>query len=171
MINQHLKQAFYILTFTGLGLLSIQLHAQEQTLTPQAFAQKAAISNTFEIEAAKLVVERGKDPSARTFAKDMITDHERAGVELAQAARGEKFQLKAGLDNEHREKLEAIKASPDENFDQAYLSTQVSAHEAAVALFAKYTQQSTGGPLKAFTEKTLGTLRAHDVRIHGLTKE
>ncbi|WP_426240323.1 DUF4142 domain-containing protein [Pararhizobium sp. DWP1-1-3] len=171
MFKLTLKQAIYLLILTGVGLIPIQLTAQQQALTPQAFAQKAAISNTFEIEAAKLVLQRGNDASAKTFAKDMIADHERAGLDLAQAAREEKFQLKAGLDDEHRQKLNALKASPDGDFDQAYLSTQVSAHESVVELFAEYAQQSPGGPLKSFAEKTLGTLRAHNVRIHGLAKE
>lgn len=145
--------------------------AQGDIPTPQAFAQKAALSNTFEIEAAKLVLDRGRDPAAKTFAADMISDHERAGVALANAAGEEHVQLAAGLDDEHFQKLEALKSSSDKDFDQAYLSTQVSAHEDAVRLFENYAKNSPGGPLKSFAEKTLGTLRTHNVRVHGLTKD
>lgn len=145
--------------------------AQVDTPASQDFAEKAAVSNTFEIEAAKLVLDRGKDPAAKTFAADMISDHEQAGIALANAAGEEHVQLPAGLDDEHREKLEALKSSSDQDFDQAYLSTQISAHEEAVSLFEHYAKNSSGGPLKSFAEKTLGTLRTHTIRIHGLTKE
>lgn len=153
------------------NVMTLSISVAEDALTPQAFAQKAAISNVFEIEAAKLALARGKDPSAKTFAQDMVADHERAGIALERAAAQDEVTLPADLDTEHREKLKALESSADADFDQAYLSTQVSAHEEAVALFEKYTTESTDGALRSFAEKTLGTLRTHNVRIHGLTKE
>ena len=155
----------------GFAMASGACFAQGDVPAPQAFAQKAALSNIFEIEAAKLALERGKDPSAKMFAADMIADHQQAGIALANAAGQEHVQLPAALDAEHSQKLEALKSSSDKDFDQAYLSTQVTAHEEAVSLFADYAKSSPSGALKSFAEKTLGTLRTHNVRIHGLTKE
>jgi putative membrane protein len=146
-------------------------NAQDTSLTPQIVVEKAAVSNAFEIEAAKLALERANDPSVKTFARDMVTDHEQAGQALAKAAEEENIEIPQTLDAEHRSKLNALKGSAEKDFDQAYLSTQVLAHEEAVALFDNYAQTSSGGPLKSFAEKTLGTLRAHNVRIHGLTKQ
>lgn len=76
-----------------------------------------------------------------------------------------------GLDEQHRKQLDALKAASEKDFDQAYLSTQVLAHEEAVKLFDECAQSNNAGALKSFAEKTLGTLRAHSVRIHGLTKK
>jgi len=145
--------------------------AQQQELTPDAFAQKASLSNTFEIEAARLALYRAKDPAAKAFAQDMIKDHEQAARELAKAAREQNVPLPTSLDSEQQAKLDALKSADDANFDQAYLSTQIVAHEEAVALFDQFSKGETAGPLKSFALHTLGTLRTHDVRIHGLTKD
>ena len=139
--------------------------------SPEAFVRKAGLSNTFEVEAAKLALTRGKAPDAKTFAADMIKDHTAAGAALAKAAAEQGIEVPKQLDREHGQKLEALKAATDADFDQAYLSTQVSAHEEAVALFDDYIKHGSGGPLGAFAESTLGTLRTHNVRIHGLTHQ
>ena len=146
-------------------------NTQDGVLSAQVFAERAAASNTFEIEAARVALEKAKDEEARTFAKDMISDHEKAGLALAMAAKEENIQFDEVLDEQHRKQLDALKAAPDKDFDQAYLSTQVLAHEEVVKLFNEYAQSSNAGALKAFAEKSLGTLRAHNVRIHGLTKK
>lgn len=54
--------------------------AQQQSLSRQApsatqFAEEMASSDLFEIEAARLVVARGKDPKAIDFARQMLRDH------------------------------------------------------------------------------------------------
>lgn len=157
------------------GLLTLSfttcLHAGEGSLTPQKFVERAAFSNAFEIEAAKLALEKAHDVAAKTFAQDMFVDHGKAGTALANAAAKENVQVRSGMDDKGREKIDALKASSEKDFDQAYLATQVSAHEEAVALFDEFTKASSGGALKTFAETTLGTLRAHNVRIHGLTKD
>ncbi|WP_276121927.1 DUF4142 domain-containing protein [Pararhizobium qamdonense] len=170
-----MNQIFSKLTVTAIIAMDITILpgislAHGDTPAPQGFAEKAAISHTFEIEAAKLVLDRGKDPAAKSFAADMISDHEQAGVgwQTLQAKSMCSFQ-RASTTN--TVESEALKSSSDQDFDRAYLSTQISAHEEAVSLFEHYAKNSSGGPLKSLAEKTLGTLRTHTVRIHGLTKE
>jgi putative membrane protein len=149
----------------------VAAHAEGPALTAKEFVRKAAASNEFEIEAAKIALERARDEAAKSFAKDMITDHGQAGAALAKAASGEHIDMPQDIDNLHHKQLDALRGSSETDFDQAYLSTQVTAHEDAVTLFEDYVRQSERGQIKAFAEKTLGTLRAHNVRIHGLTKE
>jgi len=151
------------LAFTSFGST-----AQDENV-PEVFAQKAAVSNMFEIEAAKIAVEKGRDETAKAFARDMISDHGKAAGELLKAADSQKITLPTALDVEHQKKLDALKAASTTDFDQAYLSTQVSAHEEAVILFDGYAKKGAAGALKSFAETTLGTLRTHNVRIHGLT--
>ncbi|RFB88604.1 hypothetical protein B5K11_24290 [Rhizobium leguminosarum bv. trifolii] len=135
------------------------------------FAARAVMSNMFEMEAAKIEAAKGAAEDAKQFAADMLKDHGRAGPILADAAKEEGVQLPPALDDEHKKKLEALQQSDRENFDQAYLSTQVTAHEEAVSLFADYSQSGPDGALKRASQKILPDLRMHLTRIKGLTSK
>lgn len=152
--------------FYGLGTL-----ATAQDNPNLAFAQKAAAMNRFEIEAAKLALDLGKDAPAKEYAKDMIEDHSKSLIELEEAASAEQVPLSKELDPESSRKLQALREAPAADFDQAYLSTQVVAHEAAVQLFMSYSKDGPDGALKNYAAHAIGTLRTHDIRIHGLTEK
>lgn len=143
--------------------------ARSQGSESQAFVQKAAFSNTFEIEAAKVAVARWKDDSGKQFAQEMINDHTKAASDLETAARAERIAVPAGLSDEDGKKLAALNGASDADFDQAYLSTQVTAHEDAVSLFTAFAKSGPDGPVKNFATATIGTLRTHTIKAHGLT--
>jgi predicted outer membrane protein len=44
-------------------------------LTPQSFRAAAVISDTFELESSRIVLERSRNPRVRGFAQQMIQDH------------------------------------------------------------------------------------------------
>jgi putative membrane protein len=160
----------YASAIIGLSLVALaSMPAGAQQDAKQVFVQKATFSNLFEIEAAKLTIERGKDDSAKQFARDMVMDHTKAQADLASAAAKENIRLPTGLDDEGSKKLAALKSAPDSDFDQAYLSTQVAAHEEAVSLFAAFAKNGPDGPIKNFAASTIGTLRTHTIKAHGLT--
>ncbi|MDR9775973.1 DUF4142 domain-containing protein [Rhizobium hidalgonense] len=135
------------------------------------FATRAATANMFELKAAEIEVAKGAAEDAKQFATDMLKDHGRAGPTLADAARKDGVELPSALDDEHQKKLDALQQSNRENFDQAYLSTQVTAHEEAVALFTDYSQNGPDGALKRASQKILPDLRMHLTRIQGLTSK
>ena len=135
------------------------------------FATKAAISNMFEIEAAKIEVAKGKAADAKQFASDMLKDHGKAGPELAKAAKEDGVAIPMQLDAEHQQKLDALSKSDPANFDQAYLSTQLTAHQDAVTLFQDFSRKGPNGQLKNTAAKILPDLRMHLTRVKGLTSK
>ncbi|CAN7674364.1 DUF4142 domain-containing protein [Rhizobium sp. LjRoot98] len=142
-----------------------------ESLSPQDFAREAAISNTFELEAAQLAVERANDPRAVSFAKDMVRDHGRAATDLAEAAKTDAVRFTSQLDERRKKQLDALVGAAETDFDQAYFSTQVTAHEETVTLFDTFAKSGNAGALKTFAQKTLGTLHMHNVRVHDLTDQ
>jgi putative membrane protein len=147
--------------------------AQQESLVRQAppaeqFATEMASSDLFEIEAARIVLERGKDPKAIDFANQMLRDHEKASAGLAEAAKADKVALTPKMSDEHQKQLEALKTAAEADFDQAYFSTQITAHENAIALIEAYAKDGEAGALKSHAESVLGTIRTHAMRAHDL---
>lgn len=129
---------------------------------PQQFAEKATISNMFEIESSKVALEKTTGEEAKAFAQHMIDDHTKAGEEMKAAADAQgNITLPTALDAEHESKVDQLKGLSGEQFDGEYLSMQLAAHEDAVALFDGYSKNGTEGELKAFAQKTLPTLQSH----------
>jgi len=143
--------------------------AQTDKAQQQDFASKAATANLFEMEAAKVEIQRGNASDAKGFANDMLTDHGQAGPLLKDAAKADGVTIPTALDEEHQKKIDALQQSDAANLDQAYLSTQVTAHQQAVDLFTNYSKQ--GRNLKNVANNLIPTLRAHLVRVQGLTSK
>lgn len=99
----------------------------------------------------------------------MLMDHRKAASDLEEAAAKENIDLPDGLDKEHSDKLTALSSAIEADFDQAYLSTQVVIHEEAIRLFTSFAADGRDGPIKNFATATLGTLRMHAIKVHGLT--
>jgi putative membrane protein len=137
----------------------------------QDFATKAASANMFESEAAKIEVKKGKDGAAKQFATDMLEDHGKAGPELEAAAKKDGVVIPSSIDPESKKKLAALESSDSANLDQAYLSTQLTAHQDAVKLFEEYAKTGPDGQLKNAAAKILPDLRMHLVRVQGLTSK
>lgn len=142
--------------------------SQAAELQPQSFAEKAAISDMFEIEAAKIEIQNGKSDKIKAFAEEMVKDHGGSTHNLMGAAAKEGIDLPKALDSKHQEKLDALKPLSGVQLDAAYASTQISVHTEAVALFDAYSKDGKGGPLKAFAQQTYPIIRTHLVRIKGL---
>ena len=132
------------------------------------FATKAAMSNLFEIEAAKIEVVKGEASDAKQFAEDMLKDHGKALPLLADAAKQDGIEAPVALDAEYSQKLAALKQSDETNLDRAYLSTQVTAHQQAVELFTNYSKEGPDGQLKNAAAKIVPDLRMHLTRVQGL---
>lgn len=133
------------------------------------FAANAISFSRFEVESGKLALEKAQHDATKFFASDVLREHENALKDLADAAEKDDVALPATLDAEYAQKLDALTAAPTGDFDQAYLSTQVSVHEEAKAMFDAYIKTGTAGSLLSYAEKRLGTLRTYSVRVHGLT--
>ncbi len=135
------------------------------------FATKAAISNMFEVEAGKIEIAKGRADDAKQFAQDMVKDHGKAATMLHDAAAQDGVALPDALDDEHKQKLAALQQSDPSNLDQAYLSTQLTAHQQAVELFDAYSKKGPDGQLKRSAEKLLPDLRMHLTRVQALTSK
>jgi putative membrane protein len=152
----------------GILLLSSATIVKATEIEPRTFAEKVAVSDIFEIQAAKLEFENGKSTKIKAFASDMIKDHGESTAKLKTAAANDGVALPMRLDADHQKKLDALKPLKGVELDAAYASTQITVHTAAVAVFDAYSKNGKGGALKAFAQQTYPVIRQHLVRIQGL---
>jgi len=114
--------------------------ARAAEIQPQTFAGSAAMSDLFEIQAAKIEVQNGRSEKIKAFVEDMIKDHGQSTEKLNAAAAKDGVALPAALDAGHQKKLDALRALKGVKLDAAYASTQITMHFSAVALFGAYSK-------------------------------
>ncbi|GEP11415.1 DUF4142 domain-containing protein [Methylobacterium gnaphalii] len=126
------------------------------------FVKEAAISDMFEIQSSKLAEEKSNDKT-KTFAKQMITDHQKTSEELKSLVSGGKVkaEIPTALDSTHQSKIDKLKGLNGDDFTKQYLSDQVSAHKTAVDLFKRYASGGDNAELKTWASKTQPHLEEH----------
>lgn len=126
------------------------------------FVMEAATSDMFEIESSKLAVERA-DEATKTFAQQMIQDHQKTATELKQLvdSGNVKVTLPTAMTEAQQEMLDKLKSLQGERFTDQYHSDQVDAHEDAVDLFKRYGEEGDNPDLKAWAAKTAPALEHH----------
>ena len=139
------------------GIFAVQAFAQTST---QEFVTKVAVSDMFEIQSSKVASQKG-NANVKAFAERMIKDHTKTSEELKGMAGKAKAKLPTALDAEHQKKLDQLQKLTGEQFNTAYASLQVQAHEEAVKLFEAYSSGGDDAELKAWAAKTLPALKEH----------
>ena len=121
----------------------------------QAFANGAAASDAFEIESSKLAADNASSAKVKAFAAQMIAAHTESTAKL----KGLASQLSpavtpdASLNSDQQAKLDELKTKKGADFDRAYATDQVAAHEQALTTLQDY---STGGDVPALKQFAAG---------------
>lgn len=136
------------------------------------FVKQVAISDMFEIESSKLAQDKAQNASIKTFAGQMVTDHEKTTSELKELVSTGKLQaqLPTAMDSSHQSKLDKLKSLNGADFDKQYVSDQQSAHKDAVDLFERYASGGDHADLKSWAGKTVPALRHHKEMADQLPK-
>ncbi len=126
----------------------------------EVFVPTATSSNLFEIESSRLALQRARNPEVRRFAQQMIRDHNLATRRMAAVVRRSGLPMPPpAMIPRHQAMLATVQAAPD--FDAAYMSAQVMAHQESVALFSSYASNGDVPPLANFAGATLPNLQMH----------
>lgn len=142
-------------------------------VTTKDFVTKAAIGSMYEVEAGKLASERAQSNEVKQIAQRIVKDHSAAQKDLKEALSKSKagVQPPAELDSEHQQKLQKLKAAQGAGFDSLYVSMMRDDHENDHELFQAYARNGEDPALKAFAEKTLKVIDAHNDAIAKIEKK
>jgi len=164
MDNYRKLASLAVLAAIAIGFSCAPIFAQSTTPSgDRDFAATAAEANNGEIVLAKLALQKTNEPSIRMLAQRILADHTKAGAQLSSIAASEGLKLPASgellpQDQQTQQNLSSMNSHP---FDIAYVNSQLSDHNAAIALFQKEAQNGSDAALKQFAASTLPTLQAH----------
>jgi putative membrane protein len=125
------------------------------------FVTTAANDGMAEVAAGKMAEEKARSARVKAFASMMVTDHTKAGDELAAIAKTKNITLPAEPDADAKKAADDLSKKSGKNFDKGYVNAMVDGHEKAVKLFTDASQNCKDADLKAFATQTLPTLKMH----------
>jgi putative membrane protein len=139
-------------------------------MSPQQFALTVGSANKFEVMEGELALAQASDPKLKDFARMMVKDHTVALQELQAAAKAANIVLPPdiALDTMHQAKINAIKNRKGAEFDQAYRTDQVQAHQQTMAILDTYATSGGNSALKAWSAKALPVVRKHFEHLQAL---
>jgi putative membrane protein len=126
------------------------------------FVLEAASSDMFEIESSKLALERS-DANTRTFAQQMLADHQKTSEELKALVTAGKVKatIPTTMSSAHQGMLDDLIKLQGDDFTKQYHSDQEDVHEDAVDLFKRYGDEGDNPDMKAWAAKTRPALEHH----------
>ena len=138
-------------------------YAAPQTLSQVSsdFVINVALSDSYEIEAGQLALQRSGLPSIRQFASQVVPGNMTVNQDLATALQrnGTPVTIPAALDARHQAMIDDLNAAQGPEFDRRYVMQQVTVHGEVLALLQNYMQTGDNPSLRQFALHTLPEVR------------
>ena len=125
------------------------------------FVEQAGQGGLFEVETARLALQKDVSTRHKEFAQMMIDDHGKANAKLCEILKKKGVSCTTTLDADHRRELDALRGLEGPDFERRFFAVQVKAHDDAIALFERASSDCEDAELKSFASSTLPTLREH----------
>jgi putative membrane protein len=130
----------------------------------RAFITSAAEANLTEIETAKMIEQKSKDPGVRDFAKRMVTDHTQASQNLATVAEMTAVSLPASPSAADRTREDELEKLSGARLNKTYLRDELAGHKQVISAVASEIEHGQDEAAKNYAVQTLPTLQDH-IRI------
>ncbi len=125
------------------------------------FLMTLAKDNAAEIDLGRLVQDKGQSGDVKSFAKQMVDDHGKAGDELKDLASKKGVTVSDAPKPEAKTLHSRLDRLSGDAVDKAYIQAMVKDHKEAVALLKQEAKTGQDPDVRAFAEKTLPTIEHH----------
>jgi putative membrane protein len=150
---------------SGASLLAAENNSKENRgqfgVRDYKFLSEAARGGMMEVRLGEVAKQKATSQSVRDFAQRMITDHSKANDELRQLAASKGAVIPSEMSHHENATIERFDKLSGREFDKEYAEHMVKDHKKDVKEFEEASRDATDPDLKAFAQKTLGTLREH----------
>ena len=125
------------------------------------FLITASQAGNLEIHSSEIAQKRLLAPEEISFAKKIVADHTAMAHELEALASKKGVTLPKDIDEKGQKKMDALSATKETAFAEAYVDSQVSAHKEAVSIFKDAAENAKDADVRAFATKYIPTLNQH----------
>lgn len=140
----------------GASTSSAQLGAADRK-----FINDAASAGMFEVQAAQLAQSKAQDSQTKTYAQQMLSDHEKNNQQLMQIAQSKGVSPPTKLEARHQALLSKLQKADGADFDRQYGRIMDQTPKEAVGLFERGEKTVKDTELKSYISQTLPTLQQH----------
>ena len=125
------------------------------------YVEDMAEAGQAEVTLGEMAQQKAASAEVKQFASMIVRDHQRANEELKSIAAKHNIELKAELDNEHKDLRERLTKLSGAEFDREYMKAMVDGHEEAVDDAKDKAEHSDNAEIKQWSSKALPTLQQH----------
>lgn len=131
-------------------------------LTPANYIAYAQTADLFEVEAAKIAVQRAQNKEVREYAERVVADNSVSTARLANAARQANVTpTTAVLTAKQQTKLRDLRSISDAAFDQQYINAQLDSQERELRLHNSYARNGDQPVLRTTSSELAPLTRKH----------
>ena len=136
----------------------------------QAFVDKIAAGDRFEIETSKLVAGSAASSEVMDYARQMIAAHTQSADRLKTAVANDPSGIVTDdqLSTAQQAALEDMKSKKGYIFDTAYLSAQVHGHDQMLTELKNYAASGDNAALKSFAQAQIAPVTGHLAKAKAL---
>jgi putative membrane protein len=128
-----------------------------------SYVQETGMGDLFGVQSSELALKKSGNPKVRAFAQHVVRDHGTLSRALTQAIAAAKVDAAppAGLDPEHQQLLDTLKASTGADFDRNYLKMQMDTHQDALRAQVDYRLHGGNAELQSYAAKATTIVQSH----------
>lgn len=128
----------------------------------KTFVAKAAAGGLYELEAAKLAVDKATDPAVKSFATMLVDHHSAANAELKALAAMREVKLPDEVPPDKKQAIDKLRTQSGAEFDREFVQqVGIKDHQHDIKLFEDASRDAKDAQLKSWIDKTLPTLKGH----------
>jgi putative membrane protein len=143
--------------------------AEKPAMTAEAFANAAAQSDQYEIQAGRLILTQSQNPQVRAFAQQMVDHHTRTRQALTQAAAASGLPPPSEtLSTDQQGMLGGLQSLKGPDLDRTYLTQQVNAHTSALVTQQDYAKSGGDENLRKAAQSATPLIQHHLEMAKGL---
>ena len=136
-----------------------------------SFLNGAAIGDMYEIESAKLALERSQSAEVKRAAQVILDDHTASSAKLKAIAAQLGKSLPTEMDERRKGMMDNLRTASAADFDDVFLDQQTAAHHEALLMFNGYREAGPDAALKAFAGEVAPKLEGHAELVTALDRE
>lgn len=139
-------------------------------MSGQDVANTLAASDAYEIAAGKLAQQKATTKALKDFGKEMVDDHTKSTAKLKTAAGKASPAITPvpAMTDEQQANLKTLQSATGTDFDAAYKTQQVAAHEKALATLRAYGASGDVPSLRDFARDAQDMVSNHYDKIKGM---